>query len=58
MNDFGNIAVFSLIFIESLFPPIPSELIDIYSYVIYGILMLALLFVIYKLIQRQRSNEA
>lgn len=27
INDFGNIAVFLLIFIENLFPPIPSELI-------------------------------
>lgn len=31
---------------------------DIYSYVIYGILIIAVLLVIYKLIQRQRNNQA
>lgn len=27
MNQFGNLGVFLLIFIENIFPPIPSELI-------------------------------
>lgn len=31
---------------------------DIYSYVIYGILIIVVLFAIYKLIQRQRNNQA